>query len=229
MIKRSVKSLLLIVALILSLALNTVYIGRYIYFKHVFKDRRNYGNVAYRNRLNMYDSLALSHSSIVFIGDSQTQGYNVAEFFDNASCVNRGIGGDRSASLLKRLSYIIKGSPAKIFLQVGVNDITQKVPVEVFSANIARVISEIQLGSPGTKLFIESIFPTSHINRSQLISFNRALQLICAKYAVTYIDLYPQFDDHGHLKKEYDSGDGLHLNYAGYKAWTAILKPYVTQ
>lgn len=196
-------------------------------FRDQYADRKQHQSLFYRNRIAILDSLPVNDKSIVFIGDSETQSFAVAELFNNVRCLNRGVGSDKSENISKRLSFIIKGKPAKIFLQAGTNDLLQKVPPATFKANMERIVNAIRIGTVGTQLYIQNILPSSRIDATQLKAFNTILKSLATKNSLTYIDLYLNFNDNGTLKAAYDFGDGLHLSYQGYKKWTAILKPYI--
>jgi lysophospholipase L1-like esterase len=214
--------------LCLSLILNGYFVIRHGLFTKRFKIQDHLRSVAYVNHVKILASLPVTHKSIIFIGDSQTQGYNVAEFFGNADCLNRGIAGDKSKDILTRLNFI--STPvSKLFLQVGINDIMQSVPLIDFSSNVEHIISKLKNLSPGTPIYLENIFPANNASTEEIAAFNNELIAISKKDSLTFIDVYSKFVLSNKLNKQYDCGDGLHLNYNGYKYLTAILVPYVRQ
>jgi lysophospholipase L1-like esterase len=230
-LKKLTSSIALKIILALSIMVNIYYTVKYINYRVWFLDHKhkmsNHTNIAYRNRVELYNSLPVSNKSIVFIGDSETQGYELTEFFDNALFINRGMGGDKSSNIIKRLDAIIKAQPAKIFLEVGINDIIQKVPLASFTSNMNLIVKNIKTGAPNTRLYLQGIFPTNWVSTANINAFNDTLRNIALKNSLTFIDLYTGFNDKGNLNRDFDAGDGLHLNYKGYQKWTAILKPYV--
>ena len=58
----------------------------------------------------------------VFLGDSLTDFYPLEEFFAGEDVVNRGIAGDKTTDVLKRLEEIKALRPSRLFLQIGIND-----------------------------------------------------------------------------------------------------------
>jgi len=63
-------------------------------------------------------------------------------------------------------------------------------------------------------------------NLPQIAVLNKRLRDIANTRHITFINLDPYFLDNG-LKKQYDSGDGVHLNGEGYLKWRDILKTYL--
>lgn len=61
--------------------------------------------------------------AIVFLGDSLTSGCEWRELFGHQlTILNRGIGGDTSAGVLKRVSTVAALRPVATFLMIGTND-----------------------------------------------------------------------------------------------------------
>ena len=76
----------------------------------------------YENRKNLFDHLTMQKGSIVFLGDSITEYGQWEELMQNPKVKNRGIAGDTTWGLLRRLSTITSTQPQAIFLMIGVND-----------------------------------------------------------------------------------------------------------
>lgn len=179
------------------------------------------------NRQTVYENLAIDKQDVVFIGDSHTQKFELHEFFHQINVKNRGIDGDITAGVLERLALITKGHPEKIFLQIGINDIFMRHDIIKAVPNYERIISRIKAESPATKIYVQSIMPSKFASQDTVIKYNEALKEISRKNNLTFIDLYSTFNHQGVLDERYDCGDGIHLNGAGYVAWTKILQPYL--
>lgn len=179
------------------------------------------------NRQTVYQNLPIETQDIVFIGDSHTQKFELHEFFNKLNVKNRGIDGDVTQGVLERLDPMTAGHPQKIFLQVGINDIFMSHNIIKAIPNYKRIISRIQAESPATKIYVQSIIPSKFADQDTVIKYNRALRQISYENKLTFIDLYPAFNDRGKLDKKYDCGDAIHLNGEGYVLWTRILKPYL--
>ncbi len=78
----------------------------------------------YTNRIQLFKSEPLKFGEIVFIGNSLTeQGADWSIKFGIRGVRNRGIAGDVTDGVLKRLDEIIYYKPKSVFLLIGVNDI----------------------------------------------------------------------------------------------------------
>ena len=71
------------------------------------------------------DEAPISNKDIVMLGNSLTEnGGNWAARLGNKHVRNRGIIGDEVMGVYDRLHQILPGHPAKLFLLIGVNDIS---------------------------------------------------------------------------------------------------------
>ena len=149
---------------------------------------------------------------------------------------NRGISGDTTFGILERLDEITEGQPAKIFLLIGINDISRDYPDAVILRNYESILSRIKKESPKTEIYIETILPVNstfnvykrHYNKDpHIINVNKGIRALAIKYQTTLIDIYPEFlDNENKLNANY-TDEGLHLNEKGYAHWKKILYPYV--
>ena len=71
----------------------------------------------YMQRSSLFNKLSITSKDIVFIGNSITNGAEWNELFPQKRVKNRGISGDTSEGVFDRLDAIVKGKPAKIFLE----------------------------------------------------------------------------------------------------------------
>lgn len=185
---------------------------------------------------DMYDNLPDIKNEIVFLGNSITDGCEWFEILGNPKCINRGISADVTEGVLLRLSAITKLKPAKIFLMIGVNDISKGKSVEEISANYRKILDQIKAESPKTRVYIESVLPVNpitnpkiaHTSKTQeIMQLNDNLRAMATEYGHQYIDLFSLMaDSNNYLPRKY-SVDGLHLTYAAYKAWADAIMPYV--
>lgn len=174
-----------------------------------------------------------SHKDIIFLGNSITAGVDWVELVGNRHARNRGISGDITFGVLERLDEVIEGQPAKVFLLIGINDISRNIPDQVILQNYQRMVSRIKKGSPKTKIYLQTLLPVNssfgkfpnHYHKDQHIgAVNQGLRELAAREKVTLIDLYPAFlDDQNRLVAQY-THDGLHLTALGYQKWAEVLK-----
>ena len=210
--------------LIISLLINVLLIG-YIVKLCLFKPRSNNQINYFLNRNKYLDILPNDSSSIVFGGDSHIQNFELAEMFKSTVFKNRGISYDTSLGLLHRIDELTNGNPSKIFIEIGTNDANQRIPVENTISNINSILNSIQSKSPRTQVYLQSVMPNK-FNLSQILILNKNIQAIADARHLTFINLDPYFLSNG-LKKQYDSGDGVHLNGEGYLKWKDVLKKYL--
>jgi len=187
----------------------------------------------YALKAELFRSFPNSKNDIVFLGNSITAGTDWNELLGISNARNRGISGDITFGVLERLDEVIEGKPAKVFLLIGINDISRNIPDSLIISNFKKMVDRIRKGSPGTKIYLQTLLPVNntftqfknHYNKDAHIhTVNDALKEIAKENRLTLIDLYPHFlDTEGRLDKRYTQ-DGLHLNAAGYQVWAAILK-----
>lgn len=191
----------------------------------------------YYQRATLFEELPVSSKDIIFLGNSITNGGEWCELFDNKHVKNRGISGDICMGVYNRLDAILKGKPAKIFLLIGINDVSRGTSADTIVSGIGRIAQKIRKDSPKTKLYLQSVLPVtdhykmfgSHTSRWQMVKeINERLMVLAEKEQLVYIDVYSHFVDPatGKMNVEY-SNDGLHLLGKGYIKWAEILKPYV--
>lgn len=190
----------------------------------------------YVQRASLFSKLPISSKDIVFIGNSITNGAEWNELFPRKRVKNRGISGDTSEGVYDRLDPVVKSKPAKIFILIGINDISRGIEVETIVQNMKRIVEKIQNESPKTKIYIQSILPVNpdfgmfkgHQKPQLIKEINQQYQNIAKEYKVNYINLYPHFLEEGtdRMNEKY-TNDGLHLLGEGYLLWSEIIKPYL--
>jgi lysophospholipase L1-like esterase len=166
--------------------------------------------------------------SIIFIGDSITQGLYVTTVRPNS--VNYGIGGDTTLGVLARLDtyQTAMQNASAIVVAIGVNDLTRRSGDELIQ-NYTRILESL----PNVPIFISSILPVDEsilgkkgLN-SQILKVNDLLKQLASDYDnVEYIDNQNALDenDDGVLDAKFHTGDGLHLNSVGNTAWASVLR-----
>jgi Lysophospholipase L1 and related esterases len=191
----------------------------------------------YYQRTTLFEQLPVTSRDIVFLGNSITNGAEWGELFNDSRVKNRGISGDVCMGVYDRLDAVLKGKPAKIFLLIGINDVSRGAPCDTIVAHIGMIVRKIKMDSPKTELYVQSILPVTdcykmfrgHTARWRDIpEINGKLEVLAEKEGVVYIDLYSHFTDKktGKMNEDY-TNDGLHLLGAGYLKWVEIIRPYV--
>lgn len=203
-----------------------------------YAQKRSYDTVPnlpehYWVRLEKFKKETVLPGKIVFLGNSITEGGNWKRLLKDSTVINRGISGDNTFGMLARIDEVVALKPASLFILIGTNDLSKKIPVEAIIENIFAIVSQVKAGSPKTKIFVQSIFPinetvekfpTQFNNGSNILIINDQLSRYGERLRYTYVDVYGKLlDDQGRLNKNY-TWDGLHLNAAGYQRWVEVLK-----
>jgi len=197
-----------------------------------------YRTYFYEQRQSMFELLPDAEGEIIMLGNSITNGGAWEELFQNSRVKNRGISGDNTFGVLARMDEVLSSKPAKIFILIGINDIAVNNPPDIILENYRKIIQRIIKDSPGTSIYVQSLFPTNnaftrfagHQNKDdQIRAVNAGIAQLAIEYGLTFIDLYPQFQNaEGKLDTLY-TNDGLHLLGPGYVKWAEILRPYVEE
>ena len=190
----------------------------------------------YHQRSGLFKLLPNSNGEIIFLGDSITDGCEWSEFLGDREIKNRGINGDTTDGVLERLGEVTESRPDKIFLMIGVNDLSGGESVDYILKNLARIIRRVMRNSPETALYVQSILPVNplfdqfrdHTDKGiEILEINRKLSVFCKRQGVFFIDLHSAFlDENNNLDSRY-SNDGLHLTGEGYILWWSLIEKYV--
>ncbi len=186
----------------------------------------------YENRKNLFEHLPLPKGSIIFLGDSITEYGQWEELINHPNVKNRGISGDTTWGLLRRLKGITAAQPKAIFLMIGINDFLFTDNKEIVE-NYTKIIQQIKSESPHSQLFIQSVLPVNATVKSTvfdnetILALNQSLQQIAKKEGLPYLNIHQQLlDDSGLLKAEY-TADGVHINGSAYMIWKEIVTPHL--
>ncbi|MCR6720513.1 MAG: GDSL-type esterase/lipase family protein [Chitinophagaceae bacterium] len=190
------------------------------------------GNFA--RKVAQFKSYPHSQNDVVFLGNSITDYNNWNELLQMPYAKNRGISGDITFGVLERLDEVIEGKPSKVFILIGINDISRNIPEAVILQNHKRILQRIKQGSPRTQIFLQTLLPVNNevpgrteFNKfAQILKVNEGLKKLAAEEKVTLIDLFSHFSNTaGKLEKRF-TYDGLHLNAEGYLHWVPLIREY---
>jgi lysophospholipase L1-like esterase len=198
-------------------------------------DTIRYAKEYYQKRLAIFKSEPVLKCQIIFLGNSITEFGNWKKLLSNASVINRGIAADNTFGLLDRLEDVIVMQPKKLFIEIGVNDISQNIPVDIIAKNITAIVARVKAKSPESKIYVLSILPTNDNvkneypdvfgKNAQADSVNKQLKQHAQTDGFFYIDLSTVLKDkNGKLSMKYARPDGLHLNKVGYQVWVNLLR-----
>ncbi len=163
---------------------------------------------------------------VAFLGDSITAGYDIEHYYPEYLVTNRGIGGETTHGLEKRLDVsVLDLKPKVCVMLIGGNNI------DTMFENYEKLLVSFQEKMPETKIVLVSLSPTSGsiAERNKTLAYNNVkIELLAKKYGYEFVDIYtPLFDlDTGKMKEEY-TPDGAHHTAEGYRVITEAVKPVV--
>lgn len=192
----------------------------------------------YNQRLTLFEKMPDTKGEIIFLGNSITDGSEWCELLGNPKVKNRGISGDTTEGVLFRLNEVTSSKPAKVFLLIGINDLSRGISKDSVFSNICKIADRIRKDSPKTKVYVQSILPVNdsfglfknHTNKTEeVIWVNAQLKAWCITENVGFVDLYSRFKmpDSEKMNPKY-TNDGLHLLGDGYLLWAEIIKPLLS-
>ena len=186
-------------------ALFTLSFFSLIYFKAQSQDAKwdsTYRPGLYEFQAQLYQSYPHAKSDIVFLGNSITDRVDWNELLGMPNVHNRGISGDITFGVLERLDDVIEGKPAKVFILIGINDVSRNIPDSVIFKNYKKIVERIKAGSPRTKIYFQTLLPVNneftqfknHYNKDEhILWLNGQIKTLQKEEGITVIDLHPQF------------------------------------
>lgn len=190
----------------------------------------------WQERVEEMGHLDVPKGRTVFFGNSLTELFDLPFYFKDSSLINCGIVGDFSEGLLKRTDLVTKLKPGKLFIEMGINDIIEQIPLKEICGNYEKIIDRVKSESSDTKIFIQSNLPVI-INRPSMFTDNedvntlikeqnKNLKQLAAAKGCVYIDVYSSFMKEKDLSSLF-IWDGIHFTPAGYATWAAVVRPYL--
>lgn len=186
--------------------------------KKAFSDYYNNKVAAFKE-----ENKTLGPVDVCAIGDSLTDLCDFTIYYPDLKVANRGIGGDTTSGVIKRLDNSLIDIDMKVVsLFIGINNINTMFD------DYEDILKAINRYKPDAAKIIISLTPTSgdfsdlndKVNES-----NIRLQSLAEEYSFTYADINtPLRDESGLLKGEYTT-EGLHFSDAGYKVIASVLSP----
>lgn len=186
----------------------------------------------YKELVQKFSSEPIAKKEYVFLGNSITAGTDWSKLLNLSQAKNRGISGDITFGVLERLQEVIDRKPAKVFVLIGINDISRNIPDSLILRNYKTIIERIRKGSKKTQIYFYTMLPVNasfekfknHYGKDEHILYlNDEIRKFTAK-KVTVIDLYPHFLDADKKLRAELTKDGLHLIPAGYEVWKEVLE-----
>ena len=228
-------------AVIIVLSVVVLAAAAYLVWDHFTEESVSY----YQQKCDMFalENANLARGQIVFIGDSITDGCPLDVYYTGLplATYNRGIGGDSTGGVLLRLqTSLFDIKPSKIVLMIGINDINGGAPNDVILHNYNAILSQIKQTLPDTEVYCVSILPVNtdlesyttinvESSTARIQQINPEIEALAAKHGYTFVDLFDEFADENRQLYRELSNDGIHLNDAGYRKYSARLLPFLNR
>jgi lysophospholipase L1-like esterase len=171
--------------------------------------------------------------AVLFVGSSSIRLWPTAESFPGVVLLNRGFGGAHLSDVLNYADRIVfKYRPRMIVFYGGDNDLAEagKSPAQVADEfqTFNRLVHE---RLPKTPILFLAIKPS--VARWRLWPQMQEANALIRKQAeddqwLQMVDTAPPLlGEDGKPRADLFQADGLHLNEAGYRAWTKIVAPLI--
>ncbi|HVA01936.1 MAG TPA: GDSL-type esterase/lipase family protein [Terriglobia bacterium] len=143
---------------------------------------------------------------VVFLGDSITEGWDLAKFFPGKPYVNRGIGGQTTPQMLVRMfPDVIDLKPAAVILLAGTNDIagnTGPETAKMVEENLMAIAELAEMHK--VKVILCSLTPvsdyvatpqTAHRPPAQILALNAWIKRYAERAHAIFADYYSALVD----------------------------------
>ena len=197
-------------------------IRRYEWFSTLWKSKRS----------GWANDIGKDQNSLVFLGDSITQGWgpDLKKSFGDLKVANRGISGDTTRGMLIRLEEdVLSLNPSGVALLLGTNDLEESAEPPVIASNLKLIIARLKKYNPKMPIVLSLVFPSSETKKRPVEKIKELNQLymdvVKDDSQITVVDTWTLFANAaGNAKKE-EFPDLLHPNQLGYAKWSKSLIP----
>ena len=171
-------------------------------------------------------TFSASAQTILFLGDSLTEGYQLAKeeaypalvekelkkTKPSVKVINGGVSGATSASGPKRLAWYLKAKPDIIVLALGANDGLRGTKINETEKNLSLVIEKSQ--TAGIKVILAGMKMPTNYGEPYRSEFESLFPKLAKKYS---IKLIPFMLEGVATKSDLNLPDGIHPNAKGHK------------
>lgn len=163
---------------------------------------------------------------VAFIGDSLTDGYDVKTYYPDLVVLNRGIGGDTTFGVERRLKVSLYDvQPKVVVMLIGANNLG-----EMFE-NYESILKGFKENLPNSKIILLSLTSMGRDwgKNNHLAAFNNVkIKALSEKYGYEYVDLYTALlNMQTNEIYEHYTTDGGHLTPEGYEVLTSEIRPVI--
>jgi len=226
-----------IIIIVISLALAAIIaVGCIYFFGYHLPDERKKAEREqqvreyYATKLALYEEENEKYDDyevdVAFLGDSLTDGCNLATYYPQWTTANRGIGGETTHGLENRLqvsAYDLK--PKVVVMLIGGNNL------DSMFENYEDILVGLRDNLPQSKVVLVSLtaMGQSMAKKNQLAAYNNVvIKKLADKYGYAFVDVFtPLFNEaSGEIYAEYTT-DGAHLTPQGYVVLSSAITPAI--
>lgn len=218
--------------LVAVIGLGVYFFGFHLPQQRKLEEHRQFMRAYYEAKIALYEDENQKYApfevDVAFLGDSLTDGYDLAHYYPQYVTANRGIGGDTTFGLYDRLrvsAYDLQ--PKVVVMLIGANNF------DTMFENYEDIVKGLRENLPETKVVLLSLTSMSGEwgKNNQKAAYNNAkIKLVAEKYGCAFVDLYTPLMNlaTGEIFPEYTT-DGGHLTAAGYQVFTDTLTPVLEE
>ena len=217
--------------LIIIISILILFFSHLIIKKIISKNKKKYpmGKYYFSNKYLNYiknfekENKEINNVDIIFLGDSLFNRYNLKEFYPEFTTLNRGISGDTTFGVEKRLKISCFDVKSKILIMlIGINNIN------TMFENYESILIKLKNNINDRKIIICSLTPMSGeraFKNNMAILSNNFIKNLVEKYNFIFVDLFtPLFNKETNEIYEKYTNDGLHFTDEGYEVITKEIK-----
>lgn len=227
---KKAKIILLIAALLIAaaaLAAGTVHVVRRI--RDGSKNQLTFEQY-YAQKVAAFEdeNAATSSVDVVFLGDSLTDGCDVKKYYPDYSCLNRGISGDTTVGLQKRLKVSVLDVDCKaIVMLIGANN------MDTMLDNYEEILRTLAEEKPQTPVILLSLsaMGSDWADKNRLAqNNNKTIAALAEKYGFIFLDIFTPLmnPETGAIYDAYTT-DGGHWTPEGYAVVTGLVNQQLTK
>ena len=179
--------------------------------------------IKYQEENEKYDDYEID---VAFLGDSLTDGCDVEHYYPDYKVVNRGIGGETTHGLQKRMDVSLYDLKPKVaVILIGGNNL------DTMFENYEDMLRDIREKLPNTQVILCSLTAMggNWAEKNRIATYNNVIiEKLAEKYGCCFVDLYsPLFDlETGEICSDY-TVEGVHLTPLGYEIITGVINPVI--
>jgi lysophospholipase L1-like esterase len=185
---------------------------------------------------------AARENRVVFLGDSITDYWKLANYFPGKPYINRGVDGQTTPEMLVRFRQdVIDVHPKVVVVLAGTNDIagvTGRTLNEDIEANYASMAELAR--AHGIRVVFASVLPVHNYTRDaeesfalrpreRILALNKWMKNYCAQERFVYLDYFSALVDERGMLARALADDGVHPTDAGYKIMASLAEKAILE